>query len=455
MNLAKDFCGLLDAWSPRSEEIDPRCQALILDGLAVMMAGTVEPSPTILATQAQEDGGAPLATVAGFNFATAPAAAARVNAAAMHVLDFEPMWSPPNHAISTILPALIALAELREVQGAPPQGRMLFDALAKGIEAQGRLRLASKQIEPRQLTLHPPGIVGPLAAAVACAALLELGAEGMSSAIGIAASRTGGVLANVGSMTKALHCGDAAAHGLEAALLAQKGFSCGSAPFDGPHGYFQSYFREDFDPEPLFAPISPSRIVSPGPSWKLFPSQFATHFAISAAIALHRKVADPITIESVTLRVPSMPYIDRPAPTSGLDGKFSWQYTAAVALLDGYVGIESFSQRRWASPDLRNLLQRIRVVPDRSISGRFDEMYVDVTVISADGSTHSETCVSPLGSWSNPAEPSVINAKAQSLLKQAASPGAGDTVESLLRRDAGCFSVRELMEPLRGRASPP
>lgn len=36
-------------------------------------------------------------------------------------------------------------------------------AIARGVEAQGRLRLASGQFEPGKLTLHPPGIVGPLA----------------------------------------------------------------------------------------------------------------------------------------------------------------------------------------------------------------------------------------------------------------------------------------------------
>ena len=38
--------------------------------------------------------------------------AAQVNGAAMHVLDYEPMWNPANHSLSTTLPALFALSEM-------------------------------------------------------------------------------------------------------------------------------------------------------------------------------------------------------------------------------------------------------------------------------------------------------------------------------------------------------
>ena len=40
-------------------------------------------------------------------------------------------------------------------------------------------------------------------------------------------------------------------------------------------------------------------------------------------------------------------------PRSGLDGKFSIQYCAAIALLDGAVGIDSFTDQRRFSPTSR------------------------------------------------------------------------------------------------------
>ena len=68
----------------------------------------------------------------------------------------------------------------------------------------------------------PPGVVGPIGAAVAASHLLGLDAAHIAHAIGIASSRCGGLFANVGTMTKSTHCGYAAALGLEAALLAER-----------------------------------------------------------------------------------------------------------------------------------------------------------------------------------------------------------------------------------------
>jgi hypothetical protein len=43
-------------------------------------------------------------TAIGHGFRTAPTLAAALNGASMHMLDFEPMWTSSNHALSTTLP---------------------------------------------------------------------------------------------------------------------------------------------------------------------------------------------------------------------------------------------------------------------------------------------------------------------------------------------------------------
>ena len=55
--------------------------------------------------------------VIGFGFKTSPVQATYVNGSSMHVLDFEPMWSPANHQLSTSLPGILALAEYRDIDG--------------------------------------------------------------------------------------------------------------------------------------------------------------------------------------------------------------------------------------------------------------------------------------------------------------------------------------------------
>ncbi len=457
--LTRGFTDLLSAWLPDgladNAALEARCRLLLLDGLAVAAAGAGEPGPSKLAQLARNDSPTGPAKVIGKGFSTTVVQAARINGMAMHVLDFEPMWNPPNHALSPLLPALLALAELRERDGAGPQGRAMLRAIAKGVEAQGRLRLASGQLEPAKLSMHPPGSVGPLAAALACGDLLGLSGAELSAAVGIAASRCGGLLANVGSMTKALHCGDAAANGVESAMLAAAGFTANPDALGGARGWGASLFGPGFDPQPLLRPLETPRALDPGPAWKLFPSQFATHFAITAALEAREAAgAGELTdrelanrIRSVELRTPAMPYIDRPRPESGLDGKFSWQYTAAVALLDGRIDPASFTDARRFAADVVALLDRTVLINDPAISGRFDRMYVEITVALEDGTTIMRRCDAPLGSWTRPVPPERVRTKALGLLTDAVGAAAASVVDGVLAA-SGDFAVRELMAAL-------
>lgn len=447
-NITRKFVALIREWQPSSPELLEAARLFLIDGLSVTFAGSNEPGPRFAGELAQQQCNSPMATVIGQGFTTSLSQAAQINGMSMHVLDYEPMWNPPNHALSSVLPGLLALAEFRESQGAGPQGAPLMRALLKGIEAQGRLRLSSGQIEPKELTLHPPGVVGPLASAIACGDFLGLDENQLVAAVGIAASRASGILANVGSMTKALHCGDASRSGLEAALLAEKGFTADSDALAGPRGYGQAYFGERFDLTPLQAPLLVGRALNPGPAWKLFPSQYATHFVITAALDCRSRIADPSTIQSVKVVTPVMPYIDRPTPSSGLDGKFSLQYCAVVALLDHRVNLASFTDERRFSADAISLLANTHLTQTSEISGRFDEMHVDVTVTLTDGTQVLQRCAAPLGSWSRPIVPKDIEDKAHDLLDPRLSSQDNQAFWDMLAQPAEHIQISALLRCL-------
>ena len=347
------------------------------------------------------------------------------------MLDYEPMWNPANHSLSTTLPAVLALAELLMGQrraAAAPGGRDLLAALAIGIETQARLRRASNQFEPGELVFHPPSTVGPLGSAIACGLLLGLDADRLTYAIGIAASRAGGLQANIGSMTKALHCGGAAAAGVEAALLAERGFTADADALAGPRGYGSAFFGDGFAPEQLTEPRERLHIVEPGPAFKLYPSQYGTHFVITAALAARKRLPSGMRIRGVTIVCPPMSYVNRPAPPSGLAGKFSFQYAAAIALLDGGVTVESFKDERRFAPEVEDLLPRIAITPDPERQGRFDRMRLDVVVDLEDGTRVEGCCDGPPGIWGRPADPALLAGKARDCLAGAYGPKHGGRV---------------------------
>ena len=176
---------------------------LVLDGIGVAVAGVAEEDAIpIMAGCMRALGGTPSATAIGCGFRIDPVRAAALNGAAMHVLDFEPMWSPATHALSVTLPVALALAEARGLAG-----REVLTALVKGIEIQGWLREASGQYTPDVLQFHPPGLVGPMGAVAVASHLLRLDPVRMANAFGLAGSRAGSLFGNIGTMTKSTHCG--------------------------------------------------------------------------------------------------------------------------------------------------------------------------------------------------------------------------------------------------------
>jgi 2-methylcitrate dehydratase PrpD len=413
--------------APLDARLLPPARQLFLDGIAVAVAGArIEEAPRILAAHLSDPvtggGAASAAALLGLNARLATVPAALVNGAAMHVLDYEPMWLPATHALSPSLAAALALGETLGSGGAN-----ILAAMVLGIEIQGRLRQAAGPLESHELQFHPPGFVGPIGAAVAAGHLLGFDANQFANAIGIAGSRCGGLFANLGTMTKSTHCAYAAAMGLEAALLTRRGFTATPTLFDpGPQSYAEAFFPRGFAGEALLDFGQPFRIADPGYAIKMFPAKFSTHYAITAALMARPRIPSPDAIQAVQMTAADVPSSDRPKLRSGLDGKFSLQYTAAAALLDGHVGLATFTDERLARKDMQALLGKIGVELSRQIPSIYTAgRYLDLEVTLTGGETVRARCEQPRGSWgAPPITPEEHLAKARDCLATHLEPDA-------------------------------
>ena len=438
MGLTQDICEIIHATTYESlgDDCIHRVKQAIKDGIAVALAGSKEEPVSILTQHLLSLGGLPQASIWGSSHKVSVVQATYVNSMATHVQDFEPMWSPPTHAVSPTVPVAFALAEMNALSG-----KQIITAVAKGLEIQGRLQYAGNQYVPEELKFHPPGYAGVIGSAVVASELLQLDVPKMRNAIGLAASRAGALLANVGSMTKATHCGNAAASGLDAALLAQRGFTANPDVFEAHKGFVKTFYPEHFDAERLLAYGKPYRVVDPGLAIKLFPSQYGTHYGITAGIELHRRLGGRKDFRRVRMVSPVMKYVNRPQPATGLDGKFSLQYTTSAALLDGAVRIATFTDERRFRTDMVELLSRFELRQDEAIKGDFHSMHVEVEVEMGDGSCHKTICNAPRGSWGAPMADGEHQAKLDDCLRYALPEAAAAKLLTELDRmetlDAG------------------
>jgi aconitate decarboxylase len=200
-------------------------------------------------------------------------------------------------------------------------------------------------------------------------------------------------------MTKSSHSGHAARMGVECAVLAKMGWTA-SADLFGPKGFFDTFFHGTGEPQRLIEGFAqPLRMIEPGVGFKKHPSNYFTHRPIDAALALRNDHAiERDQIERVDVIFPRFDYVNRPEPATGLDGKFSVQYATLIALLDGEITIDSFTNERRFSSDVEALLPRVKLTVDDAIPPDFDQMHSIVTVELKDGRRVSKR-IDKLSGW--------------------------------------------------------
>jgi 2-methylcitrate dehydratase PrpD len=234
---------------------------------------------------------------------------------------------------------------------------------------------------------HATSTLGTLAAAMAAGRLLRLDADALAHALSIAASQAGGLRQNFGTMTKPFHAGHAARCGVSAARLAAHGMEGDPAALEGPAGFFAAFGFGAATPERVGPSLgNPYDLAAVGLSVKRYPCCYATHRAADAILELRgRHGVRSEQVEGLTVTVPRgglspLPY---QRPRTGLQGKFSMEYVVAAGLLDGRLGLETFSDEMVRRPQVLALEALIDVCEDGSIAGvrsPVDGGYVEVAI---------------------------------------------------------------------------
>ncbi|OGA40100.1 MAG: hypothetical protein A3G24_25730 [Betaproteobacteria bacterium RIFCSPLOWO2_12_FULL_62_13] len=113
-------------------------------------------------------------------------------------------------------------------------------------------------------------------------------------------------------------------------------------------------------------------IVDPGIALKKFPCCYASHRAMDGVLALKAKhgfAAEDIA--SLECRMPpgGMQVLTYPDPATGLEAKFSLQYSLAAGALDGKYTPWSFTDEAVNRPAVRGLLERVAAFEDERCRG--------------------------------------------------------------------------------------
>jgi 2-methylcitrate dehydratase PrpD len=378
----------------------------VLDWIGCALAGSAHPEIDILISVLQETGGRPQASVLGRGLRLGLLDAPLANGQMGHLLDFDDthMGGVVLHASSPVLAALLALAE-RKPNNALISGEDLILAYAVGFEAG--VRAGRSAPGHHAGGWHLTGTLGSIAAGAAAGRLLALDAQRLTYALGIAATQAAGMQQNRGTMCKSFHAGKAAQNGVLAALLAERGFDSSQEIIDGKRGFARIYSHVAA-PEALTAGLGAQWLIETN-GHKPYACGVVLHPLIDAVIALRERArVDPASIGAIELRLHPLVHTITGVtePTSGLQSKFSFRHSAAVALVDGAAGIAQYSDARATDPAVAALRRKVTAVADETL--RKDEAHAAIVVGDA---RHAVHVAHASGTTDNPMSDAAIEAK--------------------------------------------
>jgi len=227
-------------------------------------------------------------------------------------------------------------------------------------------------------------------------------------ALGLAATQPVGLREMFGTMTKSFHPGRAAQNGLTAALLASRNFTSSDHPIEAKRGW-ASVLSTSHSYDAITGKLGETYEISLN-TYKPFACGVVIHPAIDACIQLRNQ--HPLTadqIERIELRVHPLvlELTGKKAPQTGLDGKFSVYYAAAVAVVKGAAGEKQFSDKLVRDPAIAALSERVSTVVDSSIR----EAQVRASIVLKDGRKLEKFIEHAIGSIDNPMSDQALEAK--------------------------------------------
>lgn len=333
----------------------------ILDTIGVGVAGARAAKARAILDTARRWGAPALggaAHVLGSGALLPAPAAAFVNGFQIHCQEFDCVHEAAVvHPMATIFAALAAEIESRPGAG----GADLLAAVVVAVDVAAGLGLAATS----PLRFFRPANAGLFGATLGVARLRGFSLGAALDAAGCALAHCAGTMqAHVeGTPALPVQIGNAARAALFAADLAEAGLIGPHAAIEGPYGYLE-LFESAHDVAPVLRSL--------GQSWRIAEvshKPFPTGRAAQGGIALMQMLrADGVAAENVErIRLSAPPLIPRlvgrpyRSDMSVAYARLCFQYSGAVALLDGTVGLESFAPARFAEPAIAALAPKIEI----------------------------------------------------------------------------------------------
>jgi 2-methylcitrate dehydratase PrpD len=420
-----------------SAEVEHEAHRTLMNWLGCAVGASGHDSVQSALAASQEFAPAPQATILGRKDRVDMGSAALINGISSHTFDFDDTHlKTVIHPAGPVASAILALGEHTNASG-----REIIDALVLGIDVACRV---GNCMYPNHYHIgwHITGSTGMLGSAAACSRLLKLDAEKTKMAIGIAASQPIGVREQFGTMTKPFHPGGAARVGQMAALLAKHGFTSSAKALEAGRGLIQTVSTKA-DWTEIDRQLGKNFEISLN-TYKPFACGIVIHPTIDACAQLKAKGVNYQEVERVELKVHPLvlELTGKKTPQTGLEGKFSIYYGAALGLIFGQASEQEYADAIVRRADVVALRDKVQANIDPNMS----EDSVEAIAILKNGNQVKVQVAHAIGSLENPmsdqaleskfmnlSEPILGKQQTQELIKACWNLGKASDLKSLLK----------------------
>jgi aconitate decarboxylase len=284
----------------------------------------------------------------------------------------------PLHSASVLLPALIAAVDSTKTQTTISGAQFLLAAVV-GFETGPRVGNALHGANMLSMGWHSGPVFGSPAAAAATSKLFELPPREIESALGIACTQAGGLMAaQYEGMVKRIQHSFAARNGLFGAMLAREGYVGMKKILERPYGGFLSMFSKGCDRDPQYEPKEVVREL--GSTWhtniirtKLHACVGGCHGQIELLAKMQAALPDRfarsnlpnITRIKVSLSEPVFAHCGWKASGRSIDatgGQMNAAYIGAVQLIDSQVLLSQFAADALDRDEVWDLVEKTECV---------------------------------------------------------------------------------------------
>lgn len=278
-------------------------------------------------------------------------------------------FATTTHPAGPVASTILGVAKMVDVSMAD-----VAEALAVGMEVECRLALALFSAGTGSASgWYTTGMAGGVGVAVAAARLLGMSHERTASAMGWAAAMASGIRGTHGSDAGTFVPALAARAGLEAALLARDGLSCGLGALTGPNGLVLQVASE---------PACERALVGLGTHWvsmqtsaKPYPFGFVAFAAVDAARELD--LADGAKHLDVFVSPRAAQLGGNACPSDANEAIVSIPYLVARTLADPKSILVPVPPTFFVAPEVKDLMDRIELHADPSLADGSARLVVD------------------------------------------------------------------------------